>query len=317
MLKSDDLVFVFGALRSGTTVFRLMLDSHPKLANPGEMDFLFDFLVEDSAAPGGWRYDLEGLERSWIFRQTDLKIDPDAQGLEQLANFMTQLRAQQAEGEEVLMINLHRHADRLLAVLPDVKVIHILRDPRAVARSSIAMGWAGTLFHGVDHWIKTEQDWDRAAPATSEEQVYTLTYEGLFEDTESRLKEVCEFAGVPYSEKMLSYHETSTYAAPDKSLTETWRRKCDPKHVAELETKAAALMQARGYELTVNPPRPIPAPRAVQLWLQNKIGIWQFGSKRFGFGTILAERISRWAGLETIHRRIRLRMDDIIVQNLK
>jgi hypothetical protein len=42
MNNHQDIVFVYGALRSGTTVFRLMLDSHPKISNPDEMDFLFD-----------------------------------------------------------------------------------------------------------------------------------------------------------------------------------------------------------------------------------------------------------------------------------
>ena len=314
MLKSDDLVFVFGALRSGTTVFRLMLDNHPKLANPGEMDFLFDYLAPDNAAPGGWRYDLEKLQMSRIFRATGLTIDPTAEGLDQLEGFLDQLRAK-AQGQ-VLMINLHRHVDRLLQVLPGVKIIHMLRDPRDVARSSIAMGWAGTLYHGVDHWIGTEQDWDMAAPMLTDDQTYTLTYEGLFEDTEGRLKEVCAFAGVPYDPEMLSYHETSTYAPPDKSLTEQWRRKCEPAHVAERETKAAALMLARGYTLSADP-SPIPAPRAALLWAQNKLGQWSFGIRRFGLGIYLAEKLTRWTGLKSSHRRIKLHMDNIVIQNLK
>ena len=33
-LKGDPPVFVFGALRSGTTVFRLMLDAHGEIRNP-------------------------------------------------------------------------------------------------------------------------------------------------------------------------------------------------------------------------------------------------------------------------------------------
>ena len=32
----NKLIFVFGALRSGTTVFKLMLNSHVDISNPGE-----------------------------------------------------------------------------------------------------------------------------------------------------------------------------------------------------------------------------------------------------------------------------------------
>lgn len=315
LLKSDDIVFVYGALRSGTTVFRLMLDSHPLLANPGEMDFLFDHLVEDNAAPGGWRYNLDQLQMSRIFRATKLQIDPEAQGLEQLGGFLNQLR-DRAE-DQVLMINLHRHVDRLFSVFPGVKVIHMLRDPRDVARSSIAMGWAGTLYHGVDHWIDTELTWDRASTKLEDGQIYTLTYEGLFNDTKASLKGCCAFIGVPYTDDMLSYHKTSTYTPPDKSLTEQWRRKCDPRHVAELETKAAALMQARGYALSVDQPLKISTYRAGRLWAQNKLDTWAFGIRRFGFVTYMAEKLTRWAGLKSTHRRIKLHMDEIVVQNLK
>ncbi|MDZ7627639.1 MAG: sulfotransferase [Parvularculaceae bacterium] len=40
--KEDDIVFICGALRSGTTLLRIMVNHHPQLSNPGEMDFLFE-----------------------------------------------------------------------------------------------------------------------------------------------------------------------------------------------------------------------------------------------------------------------------------
>ena len=43
-------VIAYGALRSGTTLLRLMLDMHPGLSCPGETDFLLDFT---SIAPDG------------------------------------------------------------------------------------------------------------------------------------------------------------------------------------------------------------------------------------------------------------------------
>jgi Sulfotransferase family len=39
-VRESDLVFVAGALRSGTTVFRLILDAHPQVTSPGEFDFI-------------------------------------------------------------------------------------------------------------------------------------------------------------------------------------------------------------------------------------------------------------------------------------
>jgi hypothetical protein len=42
-------VFIFGSMRAGTTVFRLMLDAHDGISNPGEVDFLFDHLARDAS----------------------------------------------------------------------------------------------------------------------------------------------------------------------------------------------------------------------------------------------------------------------------
>ena len=51
----ERVIFVYGALRSGTTLFRLMLEAHPALSNAGEADFLFDFLSPDQNHATGWR----------------------------------------------------------------------------------------------------------------------------------------------------------------------------------------------------------------------------------------------------------------------
>ena len=251
-------VFVYGALRSGTTVFRLMLDSHGGIGNPGERDFILDHLRPDPGHPTGWRYDLPRLRLDRIYQMSGLEIPADAagaplDGLDLLASFLTQLRDQtggETGGHKVFTLNIHRHIGRVLKIFPEARIIHMLRDPRDVARSSIGMGWADHIYRGVDHWIATERDWDRGAAAARPDQVLTLTYEDLFRDLEGELRRVCAFLGAPFSPAMLRYHEVSTYAPPDPKLVEQWRRKCDPDHVALLEGKAGDLMQARGYALT-------------------------------------------------------------------
>ncbi|MGB1209093.1 MAG: sulfotransferase family protein [Paracoccaceae bacterium] len=306
MLDTSDVVFVYGALRSGTTVFRLMLDAHPQIANPGEMDFLFDFLSPDPSHPTGWRYNRDGLALSRIFQSKALTLVPDLDGLDLLAAFLDQLRA--AHPGQVLSINLHRGIDRVMALMPDVRVIHMLRDPRDVARSSIAMGWAGTLYHGVGHWLHTEADWDRGIPAGG--RVHRLRFEDLFTDIDTALKEVCGFFDLPYDPQMLTYHENTTYGAPDPSLIQHWRKKADPAQIALLEHRARDMMTARGYP----PEMPAVSPGAatmMTLGLRDKISKWRFGSRRYGAPMYWAEKITRTLRLKGPHRRLRQRMNRI------
>ena len=313
-IRFDDIVFVFGALRSGTTVFRLMLDAHPDIANPGEMDFLFDALVEDPSSQGGWRYDEELLRNDRIFRASGLELRSELYGLDQLNGFFDQLRANFPG--VVLSINVHRNAARMMEVLPGARIIHLLRDPRDVARSSIAMGWAGTLYHGVGHWLATEQEWETAVASFQPQDVLTLTYESLFADTEERLKEVCGFCQLPYDPAMLTYHETSTYAAPDPSLVRQWKRKCDPEEIALLEARANTMMSARGYELA-GPVRTISSAQKLRLNAANKMTVWRKGAQVYGVRDYWFEKVSRRLGMRGWWNSIRRRMQQVETSRLK
>lgn len=306
-------VFVFGALRSGTTVFRLMLDAHGEIRNPGEVDFLFDHLARDPSHPTGWRYRRTELADDRIFQAKALTLPEGCDGLDLLHHMIGQLGAGRGK---VLTLNVHRHADRLVAVLPQTRIIHMLRDPRDVARSSIGMGWAGTLYHGVDHWMRSEEAWDRAQPKLSRGQVLTLTFEGLLADTTATLAEVCAFLEVPYSPRMLDYHRSSTYAPPDRKLAEQWRSRAGSREIDLLEGKAGTMMRARGYA----PAGPGARPGLLEgrlLHLKNRTAVWRHGMRLFGPGVFLSEKVTRYLGLSGPHRYIRQRMHKQVIRQLK
>ena len=306
-------VFVYGALRSGTTVFRLMLEAHEEIGNPGEADFLLDYLEPDSTHPTGWRYRKSDLVIDRIYLAKGLTIPDGLDGKDLLLHFLERLTDGNAT---VTTLNIHRHLDRLLDLVPEARVVHMLRDPRDVARSSIGMGWAGTLYHGVDHWVKTEAAWDSAASMLRPEQTMTLRYEDLFRDIEGELHRVTDFLGLTYSPTMLTYHEASTYKPPDPQLVEQWRRKSSPKEIALVEGKAGALMEARGYI----PQGRGTVPGLLQqrlLWLRNKSYTFSFAVRRYGLLLVLGEKITRKLGLREAHRRLRMQINEKAIAYLK
>jgi hypothetical protein len=304
-------VFVFGALRSGTTMFRLMLDAHPHLFNPGETDFLFDHLKLDRNPPV---YDLEALRGDRVFKARRLSLPDGLDGLALLADLLRQL---DAKGPGLTTLNIHRHPDRVAAVLPGARIIHLVRDPRDVARSTVGMGWAGTLHHGVDHWIATEAAWDRAAPAFSPGQVLELRFEDLLADVEGGLRRVCAFLGVAFAPEMLGYDRASTYAPPDPKLAEQWRRKSTPREIAHVEAKAGDLMLRRGYALSGGPREPAGLAERAALALRNKAAVWGFGIARFGPALYFEEKATRLIGWRRRHRVLHLRMQEIATRHLK
>lgn len=306
-------IIVFGALRSGTTLLRLMLNAHPEINNPGEVDFLTDHIRRDPGAPTGWRYDLATLQADRMFRAQNIEIAPALDGLHLLDALLRRL---DAKSPGLLCVNMHRDLPVALQLFPGARVIHLLRDPRDVARSSVEMGWAGTLYHGADHWLKTEHDWDRARACLTPDAWTEARYEDLMTNPREELARLCDFAGLAYSEKMMGYPAHSTYALPDPSLCLQWKRRCGEREVAELESKLGNMLQARGYAASQDH-RQLGYARKLRLAVKNKVGIWTFGIRHYGIipfaGVRLAHRL-RARGLE---RYFQKRIDARIRQMLR
>lgn len=305
-------VLVFGALRSGTTVFRLMLNHHGGIRNPGEADFLFDHIARDPA--GVWRYDRPALEVDRVFLARGATLRPGLDGEALLADMIDQIRP--ADGR-LYALNIHRGIADAARLLPGVRVIRMLRDPRDVARSSIGMGWAGNTYFGVDHWIGTEREWDEAAPLIQPENVLELRYEALFRDLEGQLRRVCDFLGLPFSATMLDYHGNSTYEPPDPTLVEQWRRKLSPRDLALVEGKLGPLLTSRGYAPSGHAPVRPGLLERLALTAANKRDVWRFAIRRYGANVVLGEKITRRLGLRAAHRRIVLRQGEIAKRFLK
>lgn len=303
-------VAVYGALRSGTTLLRLMLDAHPQLSCPGETDFIFDHLR--GTGPDA-RYDDVALERDRIYRAhralyagTPLdRLTPDA-----LINRI-------AGADNIAVLMLHRRISRALMLYPDLRIIHFLRDPRDVARSSIGMGWAGNVYYGIDHWLDTETDWARVAPQLAPGQVLTIHYENLIDAPEKTLHEICGFLGVDYTPAMLEYDKTSTYDKPSKDLTVQWKRKQTPHEVGLVEAKIGPLLTACGYQPSGFAPRHPSGFEKLALQLGNKRAQWSRRIQRYGLVDPLIVAVARRLRAPHLSAGAQRRIDAEDIKRLK
>lgn len=289
-----------------------MLDHHPNIKNPGEFDFMFDLVTGQNGFPAIDAYH-EFLDKSRIFKSKHLKIDNALNFQDLITSFTTQL----SERDQVLALNVHRNFNRIPALFPDAKYVHLLRDPRDVARSSKEMGWRGNVFYGVDHWINTELSWLKLEKTIKPEQFTTVRFEQLIESPETVLSELCRFIGLAYDPAMLDYHLHSSYKKPDKTLVQQWRRKLSEREIQYVEAKAARLMAQTGYPLSGLPQVQIGALEKINLMLQNKLFRVTFGVKKYGIVLYALEKLTQFLGLKQWHKTLFLKKEDINRQHLK
>jgi hypothetical protein len=289
-----------------------MLDSHPNISNPGEFDFLVDQLGSDGRTPDMRRY------RRWLsthrgFQATGLAVDPQLDYARLMRSFIEQLRRE----NKVLTLTVHRHFDRLPRLFPDARYLHLIRDPRDVARSSIGMGWAGNIYRGADVWTAAERSWDRLVSSLTADRYLQVRYELLLDDLTAELTKICGFLGVSYSPRMLTYDSRSTYAAPDSRLKYQWKSKCGARELQWIDWKLGGMLVQRQYELSgLAPRKPTPA-ELLRIIAQDKVYRIRFRVRRYGLALYLENLLASRVPVPAWRDSCQVRMNAIDVKFLK
>lgn len=271
---------VYGPLRSGTTLLRLMLDGHPGLWMPGETDFLFDHWTEH---PDGVRLDLDTLSRDRILRNSQAEA-PTSQDVDLGVQQMTE---QLAQGRPHLVLSLHRHIGRAIKCFPDAEIVRWQRDPRDVARSAVGMGWYGTPFYGTETWLTPEREWRAARPSIADERVLEVRYEELIAAPERHLSSIAEHLGLAYHEDMLAYPSSSTYGPVDGSRAYQWKSKMSPRDASLVEGAVGDLLEQAGYEPSAAGPATPGVLERFSQAIKHTAGKWSSNVKKFGIKDLL------------------------------
>ena len=253
-----DPFFIVGCGRSGTTLLRVMLDSHDDVAVPPESLFIPDYLRSDKPAPVLRRALLREYEiREWGLEVTEADLEGCEDGAALIARIhelYAQSNGKQRWGQKTP--RLVRHGALLKQHFPGARFVHMVRDPRAVANSLMRSNvHRSNALYAAKRWNN-----DVAAGLTLD-PVLTVAYEALVTDPEPELKRICDFLGLAYSPSMLSYTQKSEgYSAfyqdihkkladkPDPNRINAWRDKMDPRDIAVVESQLAVDLGPLGYE---------------------------------------------------------------------
>ncbi|MFC1876745.1 sulfotransferase [Thermodesulfobacteriota bacterium] len=244
-------IFLVASRRSGTTLLRLMLNSHPNLHWERGWEFVTRIIGFNGEAPSqGQMQVLQKMLNLPTLAHFSSKSSSD--DLQPLRSLLETYMVNKINNKQIKHFGTTVHVDtnRLYFLWPYAKYIHLVRDPRDIAISVVKLGWESTYWHAATHWIKAERDWRLLADRIAPESWIEIKYEDLINQAEVELTKILEFIGVPYSDQVFNYTKTSSYGLPDPSLIERWRGQLSSSNTSLVETRTAGMMQSYGYEIT-------------------------------------------------------------------
>jgi hypothetical protein len=269
--------FVVGSARSGTTLLRLILNSHPQLAVPPESRFITELL------PRSGRVSVETYLKELAAHRRFQSWDIDKEKVRALlggkdevpypfAIEMTYRAFAQEHGKSRWGDKTPRyveHIPQLVSLFPDAQFIHLVRDGRNVALSYAQMDF------GPKTVAKAAQIWTRRVSRGIEDgrplgptRYCEIRYEDLAGDTETHVKQICEFLGVDFHPQMFDEEERSKgvndrakkynphVTGQAVSATRSWETDMPPDQVEVFEAIGGDLLQELGYERRYLAPSP-------------------------------------------------------------
>lgn len=250
---SEDLVFVVGASRSGTTLLARVLGRHGCAATLQESHCFGD--LWDPATPdavlahpyrlaatlwarqraeiwGGEPTAEDWLRADRLVRELEATAAPTASSL-----FLGFARATaRSAGKTVAVEQTPRnifYAERLLEIYPEARFVEIVRDPRAVLLSQRQrwrmrflgapnVPWREALRTLVNyHALTMTRMWLAALKAgdrlVGHPRYLRIRYEDLTRDPEATVRRVCEFLRWPFEPAMLAVGRTASSTARNDS----------------------------------------------------------------------------------------------------
>lgn len=278
--------FFVGCGRSGTTLFRMIFDSHLELAIPDESNFVVPLARQRAAYERSGRFDAErfladlALQRSvrrWGIGAADLRESFVARPPDGYADAVREVFAAYARRR-----GKPRYGDKtpryvmdlplLAGLFPEARFVHVLRDGRDVALSFLDVDFGpATVGEAALAWRERVEAGRAAAPALVDR--YTeVRYEDLLDDPEGVTAALCSFLGLTFDPAMLRYSERPDLGAttqlwkyrhvgePPTHGMRDWRTQMAPDDVELFEALAGDVLDALGYERAV--PRPSASARA-------------------------------------------------------
>ena len=311
-------VFVVGCQRSGSTLLGAMLGSHPEMVCVPEAQFLSELMPPGSPdQPVDPVSVIDAVERHWRFRVWEWDLAGRRPGpgdcprtYRGVMEWLVRLYDRDTKtGSSSVWIEQnpgHVHNVReLLLHFPDAKVIHIIRDGRAVAASLLPLDWGpNRILPAVHFWEQRVGRGFAAGAFLRPDQITHVRYEDIVREPEATMRRLADFVGVDFHPSLLTsgglrlprfthYQHGLVGSLPNPKRIDAWREKLKPREIEIFEALNGDLLGYCGYELTMANPRGI---SVVEKILQVGLDQGERGLNHLRFGLRRLPYVAGWGG---------------------
>ena len=233
-------IFIVGAMGAGTTLLRLVLDSHPNIAVPQETGFMRAYNAHIQI-PFKWSGRNWATRMGWSPEELDREL---AAFYERIFMRYVKEQGKQRWGEKC---PLHTwHIDNMGRLYPDAVFVGVVRHPGACS-ASIMSRFGHSLSNAASHYERYHKEVARQA-ARHRDRFVVLRYEQLVMQPEVALRELLGWLGEPWSELVLAHNDVQA-ARGGKQVVEGRTRVTDPIDASRIDKWTRALGRNAQREL--------------------------------------------------------------------
>lgn len=279
-MPSNAPFFIVGSGRSGTTLLRLILCGHSRLHIPPETRFISDlvsrFPLDTPLSPDQVKQAANIMAADYRWPDMDMTAeDLHARAASLNAPRLTDL-IDLPYLEHLRRVGKPRFGDKsppyiaivpqLMALYPDARFIHLIRDGRDVTVSFVDAGFSKQgyrSYHRNFEWSSAIRLARQFQSSPDGHRILDVRYEELVRDQELLVRRVCDFLGETFEPDMLRYRERTDLVPTrerkihgnlDRPISEdsvaVWRRKLSSIESFAIESFLRDDLDRLGY-----PPR--------------------------------------------------------------
>ena len=266
-IRDKPIIFVGGVPRSGTTLMRVMFDSHPEISCGKETRIIPRIF----SMRNQWKDSEFEKERLKMAGMTDEIIDSA------IGAFVYQVIAKHGKYAKNLCNKdplVFQHLSYVKKVFPNAKFILMIRDGRAVAHSIITRkvsvpGFNLTSYRGcLSKWSNMIKSMYNMCVDIGTKNCLPVFYEKLILNPEKTMKSVFNFLNIKWNDAVLNHEKfigkKISLAEYEKSTNQvikpiylealnSWVGKI-PKHLLDQMDNIAPMLRTLGYNPFDNPP---------------------------------------------------------------